>query len=142
MKLVKLAITLIALQAGSTAAAAGDGIMSTTLLEEDKVFTNVMGPINFADAFGSREAGPHGTFGQFPANFETPEHTHSHGYRAVVLKGQMTNPFEGQMDAPVMSPGSYWAVTAGQAHSTACVSDTACEFFMFSQDGFDFAPTE
>ncbi len=121
---------------------ADDGAKSAVLQEENKVFENVMGPINFANAYGSRETGPHGTFGQFPANFETPEHTHSHSYRAIVLKGQMTNPFNGEENAPVMGPGSYWAVAAGEAHSTACVSDTPCEFFMYSDSAFDFAPTE
>lgn len=93
-------------------------------------------------ACGSREASPHGTFGQFPANFETPEHTHSHAYSAIVLKGEMTNPFEGQTDAPVMTAGSYWSMTAGKALSTACVFDMPCEFFMYSDEGFDFAPNE
>lgn len=114
----------------------------TILTEEDKVFNNVMGPVDFADAYGDRASGEHGTFGRFPAGFETPMHTHTHAYRAVVLKGEMTNPFEGQADAPVMKPGSYWSVAAGTPHVTACVSDVACEFFMYGEKNFDFLPTE
>ncbi len=96
--------------------------------------------ITFAAAYGDRSTGRHGTFGRFPANFETPPHRHTHSYRAIVLKGQMTNPFEGRRDAPVMEPGSYWAVSADSLHTTACVSEVPCEFFMFGSDSFDFKP--
>jgi len=136
-----LAAAVLALfQAG--VAFADDGVASKILPEENKAFASVMGPVNFADAYGSRETGPHGTFGQFPANFETPEHTHAHGYRAIVLKGEMTNPFAGESTAPVMKAGSYWSVKAGEKHTTACVSATPCEFFMYSEDSFDFTPVK
>jgi len=115
---------------------------SIVLKEEDKKFVQVMDPISFADAFGSRETGPHGTFGQFPPNFETPKHTHSHAYYAIVVKGEMTNPFDGEENPPVMGPGSFWSVAAGEAHVTACVSDVPCEFYMHAEKNFDFAPVE
>ena len=119
-----------------------DPSKSSVLKEEDKKFNVVMEPISFADAYGSRETGPHGTYGQFPANFETPNHTHSNSYHAIVLKGEMTNPFTDEKNPPVMGPGSHWFVAAGEAHTTACVSDVPCEFFMYSDKGFDFAPVE
>lgn len=122
----------------TVAGQSADNIDSTTLRVQDKAFTPQFGPVEFADAFGSRETGPHGTFGQFPANFETPAHIHSHGYRAVVLSGEMTNPFNGEANPPVMSPGSYWSVAAGDDHITACVSDTPCEFLMWGTEKFDF----
>lgn len=122
----------------ATGVAAGDGVASVTLREQDKAFTPQFGPVEFADAFGSRETGPHGTFGKFPANFETPAHIHSHGYRAVVLQGEMTNPFDGESNPPVMTPGSFWSVSAGDNHTTACVSDTPCEFMMWGNEKFDF----
>lgn len=96
--------------------------------------------IFFANAYGDRTTGEHGTFGRFPPNFETPPHIHSEGYRAVVLAGEMTNPFEGEKDPAVMGPGSFWAVKGGSVHTTACVSDIPCEFFMYSQKPFDFQP--
>lgn len=98
--------------------------------------------INFARAYGNRNGHAHGTFGRFPANFETPPHIHSHSYRAIVLSGEMTNPFEGEGNPPVLKPGSFWSVAAGSVHTTACVSDTPCEFFMYSDDGFDFKPSQ
>ncbi|WP_299592732.1 DUF4437 domain-containing protein [uncultured Tateyamaria sp.] len=118
--------------------AQAEPIRNVTLTEEDKTFQEVMEPVAFAAAYGDRSTGEHGTFGRFPAGFETPVHTHSHAYRAVVLKGEMTNPFAGQADAPVMRPGSFWSVAANAPHTTACVSDVPCEFFMYGADTFDF----
>lgn len=128
--------------ATSTAVQAADETASAILLEESKNFVTVFGPVQFADAYGSRDVGPQGTFGKFPANFETPEHIHTYSYRAVVLKGEMTNPFDGEENALIMKAGSYWSVAAGHKHTTACVSDTPCEFFMYTDKPFDFIATE
>lgn len=122
----------------SSFVSAEDGVKSKVLKEENKVFVKMFGPVEFADAYGSRESGPHGTYGSFPPGFETPPHIHTHGYRAIVIKGEMTNPFADEKNPPVMIPGSYWAVKAGELHTTACVSATACEFFMYGEEGFDF----
>ena len=109
---------------------------------EDRQFENINPKIRLAPAYGDRNIGGHGTFGKFPSNFVTPPHTHSAPYHAVVLKGVMTNPFNGEKDPPKMKPGSYWFVPAGSVHTTACVSDTPCEFYMYSDSAFDFNPTE
>jgi len=98
--------------------------------------------VQMADVYGALTESAHGTFGKFPANFDSGEHTHSGAYHGVVLKGTMTNPFEDQSDAPELVAGSYWYVPAGIAHSTLCVSDQPCEFFFFADTGFDFLPTE
>jgi len=121
---------------------AADTAVSKILKEEDKVFVDMFGPVQFADAYGDRETGFHGTFGSFPGGFETPKHVHTHGYRAIVLKGEMTNPFGDEENPPVMKPGSFWAVAAGESHTTACVSETPCEFFMYGGENFDFIPEE
>lgn len=140
---IALALTM------TTASAEGDGhdpkadnVDSVILKAEDRDFFEAFGPVQFADAFGSRETGPHGTYGKFPGGFETPAHIHSHGYRAVVLEGEMTNPFDGEENPPVMGPGSYWAVAAGDLHTTACVSEEACVFLMWGDEDFDFLAEE
>lgn len=131
-----------ALADGSGHGVKADGVESKVLTAEDRDFVVAFGPVEFADAFGSRADGPHGTYGKFPGNFETPGHTHSHGYRAVVLEGQMTNPFAGEENPPVMGPGSFWSVEAGADHTTACVSDTPCVFLMWGGEDFDFVPND
>lgn len=127
---------------GTCLAVAEDLTKSVILKAEDREFVEVMDPISFADAFGRRDVGDHGYFGRFPANFETIKHTHTHEYHAIVLKGRMTNPFGDEKNPPVMLPGSYWRVAAGAEHTTACVSDTPCEFYVHDDKGFDFTPVE
>ena len=117
---------------------ATDNTKSAVLKEDNKKFVTVMDPIQFADAYGDASTKAYGRFGKFPANFETPMHVHSHSYRAIVVKGLMTNPFGNEKNAPVMKPGSYWSVKAGDNHPTACVSDVPCEFFVYSEHSFDF----
>lgn len=109
---------------------------------ESLQYHNINPAIQMATAFGDMSSGAHGTFGKFPASFETPSHTHSGAYSAVVIKGEMSNPFEGETNPPVMKPGSYWYVPKGAIHSTACVSSTPCEFFFWADSGFDFTPVE
>ena len=62
-------------------------------------FENINPAIKMATVYGNRGTGAHGTFGTFPPNFITPFHTHTTAYNGVVVKGVMTNPFQGQ-DAP------------------------------------------
>ena len=134
--------TTMSIADDTTHGAEADNVESTVLQAEKRDFFEAFGPVQFADAFGSREDGPHGTYGIFPGGFETPDHTHSHGYRAVVLEGQMTNPFEGEENPPVMGPGSFWSVAAGEAHTTACVSAEPCTFLMWGDQDFDFVAHE
>lgn len=133
-------VTLLVVLTGG--ASAEDAVENTVVPESSREFFVVADPVQFAVVSGDLQSGPQGTFGRFPAHFETPEHLHSHSYRAVVISGEMTNPFEGETNPPVMKPGSFWSVAGGAVHATACVSDTPCEFFMFADKGFDFTPTE
>jgi len=119
-----------------------DRTKEVLLPEEQKDFFNVNEAIQFANAYGDRDRGAHGTFGRFPANFITPFHTHSHEYHAVVLQGVMTKPFEGGGNPTGLPAGSYWFVPAGVNHATACISKKPCEFFMYSEASFDFTETQ
>jgi len=105
-------------------------------------YENINPAIQMAPAFGDRSSGGHGSFGKFPANFETPYHTHTGAYHGVVLKGVMTNPFKNETNPEKMEPGSYWHVPANSVHATACVSDVPCEFYFHATGGFDFHPVK
>ena len=105
-------------------------------------YFNINPAIQMANAYGDMSAGGHGTFGKFPANFDSGVHTHSGAYHGIVVKGLMTNPFKDETNPPQMEAGSYWYVPANSAHSTACVSDTPCEFFFFAESKFDFIPAK
>jgi len=126
----------------TTAAHAGSDVSNNAVPADQREFFTVSDPIQFAVATGDLQNGPQGTFGRFPGNFITPVHTHSHAYQAVVISGEMTNPFDREKNPPVMGPGSFWSVAANAEHATACVSEEPCEFFMFANEGFDFTVVE
>ena len=105
-------------------------------------YFNLNPAIRMADAFGALTEGAHGTFGRFPAEFDSGPHTHTGAYHGIVLKGVMTNPFQGAVNPPEMAAGSYWYVPAGMVHSTLCISSEPCEFFFFADSGFDFKPVD
>lgn len=105
-------------------------------------YVNINPAIQMAPAYGDRSIGAHGSFGKFPANFETPLHIHTNAYHGIVIKGEMTNPFKGEQNPPVLGPGSYWYVPAKMEHATACVSDTPCEFYFYADSAFDFIVVE
>ena len=142
-----LAAVSVVLLAACTAGQAGDAFDAAKPVAKPAAavpWVDVNEAIRFGDAFGDRATGPQGTFGTFPGNFNTPVHTHTGAYHAVVLKGEMTNPFgaEGEANPPTMGPGSYWYVPAGMAHATACVSAEPCMFYMHAGGAFDFTPVE
>ncbi len=125
----------------STAALADshyDSSVEAATPKEQLKFNNINPAVQMAPAYGDMTKGGHGTFGKFPANFETPLHTHSAAYHGIVLKGVMTNPFKDAKSSPKLAVGSYWHVPANSVHTTACVSDTPCEFYFYSRSKFDF----
>ncbi|MGI9296230.1 MAG: DUF4437 domain-containing protein [Pseudomonadales bacterium] len=134
------AITLGLISGTETQAAKQQG--EVVLQKDNLKYHNINPAIQMAPAYGDKSNSAHGTFGKFPAKFETPFHTHSGAYHGVVLKGVMTNPFKGQKNPPKMKPGSYWHVPANSVHSTACISDTPCEFYFHAGRGFDFKPVK
>lgn len=98
-------------------------------------------PIYFGTVHGETFKSAHGTFGKFPPGFTSPVHTHSNGYRAVVLSGVVTNPMAGDKEMPKkMGAGSYWYVPGKSVHETACVSKEPCLFYMYQDTSFDFLP--
>jgi quercetin dioxygenase-like cupin family protein len=67
--------------------------------------------------------------------------THTGAYHAIVLKGVMTNSYPG-MDAKEHEPGSYWYISTGAEHTTACISAKPCEWIFCADGKFDFAVVE
>lgn len=140
--LLTLAAPLLAIPLGACAEQGFDPAFEVATPSATLAFANINPAIRMADAYGDKGKGAHGTFGKFPANFVTPEHTHTGAYHGVVIEGVMTNPFGGDEAPPELSPGSYWYVPAGAPHATACVSDTPCQFYFHAEKAFDFHPVE
>ena len=125
----------------ATTALAGshyDSSIEVAMPKDQLKFKKINPAVSMAPAYGNMGTGGHGTFGRFPANFETPPHVHTQAYHGIVLKGVMTNPFRDQKTTPKLVAGSYWHVPAGAIHKTACISSTPCEFFFYSRGKFDF----
>jgi hypothetical protein len=98
--------------------------------------------LKFADAYGDRTQGGHGSFGIMPGHMASPSHVHSAAYHGIVIKGIVTDAFNGDKNPPRLPAGSYWYVPANVVHITACVSKEPCLFYTHSDAKFDFAPAE
>lgn len=137
-------MALLATSACASAAAEGpanfDPQQPVAMPAEQLTFQNINPAVSMAHAYGDRSKGAHGSFGKFPANFITPVHTHTGAYHGIVIKGVMTNPFDGEKNPPKMPAGSYWYVPANAKHATACVSAEPCEFYFYAGGKFDFLP--
>jgi quercetin dioxygenase-like cupin family protein len=92
--------------------------------------------IEAADAYGDMTKGQHGTFFRFTPGFVSPVHTHTYDYYAVVINGEMEN-YEVGVRPIKMGPGSYWYQMGKRAHTTVCISKTACEIFIVQSEKFD-----
>jgi Cupin domain len=133
---------LLLLLGGASQAADFDPQRPVALPAENLAFGNINPMVRMADSYGDMTKGMHGTFGKFPAKSDSGTHTHTGAYHGVVIKGVMTNPFNGETNPPQMGPGSYWYVPANAPHATLCISDEACEFYFYADSAFDFLPVE
>ena len=144
-RLLITAVSLASATLFACAAQAGPGFDPQRIVatpSSELKFENINPAIRMATAWGDKGKGAHGTFGRFPASFITPDHSHSGAYHGIVVKGVMTNPFEGEKNPPKLGPGAYWYVPAEVVHATACVSETPCEFYFHAASAFDFHPVE
>jgi beta-alanine degradation protein BauB len=94
------------------------------------------GEILLGSASGDMKTGRHGSFMFFPAGFVSLKHSHSHDYYAVVIKGTIANPLEGEKGLP-LPPGSYWYQKGGEPHWTKCISKVPCTIFLVSDGSWD-----
>jgi len=139
-------LALVAAGCGSDDDVAFDDVPtgSATITEPGDIdFVEISPFARFGPAQGDFTAGEHGTFGIFGEGAASPPHTHSGSYYAVVLGGEMNNPFGTETDPPSLAPGSFWAVPADEQHLTACLTpDEECRFFFHSAGAFDFLPID
>lgn len=115
--------------------AAGESVSIpvTALKYEQAAF----GPLKFAQAYGDRNGGKHGSYVKLPAGFTSPTHTHTNDYYATVVSGVIASGPEGEPDIP-MAPGSYWFQKAKERHVTKCLSANECVFFQSQEGKADF----
>jgi len=85
---------------------------------------------------GDKATGPFRAVVKFPGGASSPEHTHSSTYSGVVLAGSVSH---GEPDGH--GAGSFWTEVGGTPHTTGCVSEEPCVFFVSMDGPFDMAPT-
>jgi len=151
MKLRSLAIAAIAAFAFTTASQAQDGASfppangGTSVSNPASHYSfsdtgargvNPKTGIQVSNVWGDVTKGAHGAFFRFDPGFESPVHTHTYDYYAVVIKGDLENYQPGQKPEK-LGPGSYWYQRGKQAHTTACVSKEPCEIYIVQQNKFD-----
>jgi quercetin dioxygenase-like cupin family protein len=96
--------------------------------------------VHFAPAHGDWEEGPHGKFVRFAPGTQVPMHTHTNGYRGVMISGQMANLFEGAREE--IGPGDYWLVAEKRPHGHECVSKDPCFFYTYGDSLWDIQLSE
>lgn len=81
-------------------------------------------------------------FLQLPVKANSGLHTHTAGYRAVVVSGAPRHWLAGENEKKVaaLAPASYWNQPGGQAHGDSCEGPEACVLFVIMDGKFDFAP--
>ncbi len=84
---------------------------------------------------------PFGGMFRVPAGGESPLHTHTSDYWAVMVSG-IESARERVEDAPVkIVPGATWFQSAKVPHINKCMGPEECVFFVYYPNGMDYIPT-
>jgi mannose-6-phosphate isomerase-like protein (cupin superfamily) len=94
--------------------------------------------VSFAPAYGDWEREKHGKFVRIIPGTEIPMHTHSNGYRAVIISGRMANLHLGGERAE-LAPGDYFFMASGRPHAHECLSEEPCFFYTYGDEPWDIA---
>jgi quercetin dioxygenase-like cupin family protein len=118
-----------------------EGEMQVAVVKPDDV---AWGPVNPSKPegpqmhviSGDKATGPFRALVKLPGGAAGPEHTHSSTYSAIVLAGAISH---GGPDG--LGVGSFWTELGDTPHTTACVSEEPCIFFVSMDGAFDMKPT-
>jgi quercetin dioxygenase-like cupin family protein len=135
--------TGVALSLLAGAAMAGErNFVTQDMVKYDTIIPDA---VQFGTVMGDRAKGGHGTFVIIKKGAATPNHTHSKAYSAVVIKGLLENPTEGNsMSEKGLPVGSYYHVPANAKHITRCATNSPedCMTFFWQTSSFDFTPVK
>jgi beta-alanine degradation protein BauB len=93
-----------------------------------------------ATVWGNPAQGPHGFFVRLPGRWESGFHIHPHTYHAVVLQGTAVNNYPGQRTEVPLTRGGYFATLGGVNHTTRCLSEEDCLFYVQMDGPFGAVP--
>lgn len=140
MKLLFSASIIVTLLAPVSA-----GAGQITLLDSSE-FTWESTPegVAFASLQGDRFAESYQALVRLPAGTVSPPHVKSANMYGVMLQGEMTHYAKGESPetARKIGPGSFYSISSGMAHVSACVSDVPCVAYLYQDGAFDFLPVQ
>jgi hypothetical protein len=116
-----------------------------TLLEpNDFAWETTPEGVAFAALQGDRFAEPYQALVRLPAGTISPPHVKSANMYGVMLQGEMIHYANGENPetARKIGPGSYYSISSGMAHVSACVSDVPCIAHLYQDGAFDFLPVK
>lgn len=131
------AAAALAVSVGSAAYAQDVGILPRSALEWREMFPGV----SFAPAYGDWEQGAHGKYVRIEPATQVPMHTHSNGYRAVMISGRLANVYEGGRRAE-LSAGDSFHMAGGRPHAHECLSEEPCFFYTYGDARWDVEVVE
>lgn len=93
--------------------------------------------------WGDMQKEANGWLIKLKAGFAGTHHTHTGDYHGVVLSGGPSHLLDGQKKATTHTPGTYWTIPGGVAHTSQCLGKDDCVMLVHFNDGkADFAPAE
>lgn len=104
-------------------------------------FKDLQGP-KLGVITGDSDKGPYSGLLQIPGGFESPWHSHTGSYEAVMVSGTSKHWVKGEDGAKAkkLPPGSYWTMPGGVDHISACEKGPDCVMFIWQSTKFDFVP--
>lgn len=98
-----------------------------------------------APIHGDSTTGAYEGYLKLPAGFESPPHSHSYDYWAVLIQGRMTHwPADGgsERTAKQLGVGDLAYLPAKLEHVSKCYPGTDCIVIMVQPGKFDFLPSK
>jgi quercetin dioxygenase-like cupin family protein len=99
-------------------------------------------PAEISILWGDPATGPVGLLIRIPAGFESPLHSHSSNYHAVVIEGTHQHWIDGDDRAavPMLGAGSYFAQASQEVHGDSNIGDDTVVAFVYFEGPVDMIP--
>jgi len=100
--------------------------------------------VAFAALQGDRFVESYQALVRLPAGTVSPLHRKSANMYGIILQGEMIHYASGDNPetARKIGPGSFYSISSGTAHISACVSDLPCVAYLYQDGAFDFLPVQ
>lgn len=142
-----VAVATIALGSASAAKATDNAAPKITLPKKVEWMAMIpemgtKGPA-FSVVFGKPgEIGhPFGGLFRVPAGGESPSHTHTSDYWAVMVSGTESARVTVDDTVAPIPPGSWWFQPGKAPHVNKCIGPEECVFFVYYPNGMDYIPS-